>query len=386
MEAMHKRYVMFMQIMIAYIATAAWPIRTLFYTLICMLPVRNNFIRKLNIPGLKNYKTIENRRDPNYVVTEGVKFAALFWLARSKVTTDSNKNRHEAVLAENTRDYQRQLAILRAIAPNCHELGLGERQHTTKRQKLTHRFPRHFQGETSSQMFKSYRKLCADEGKHAICKERFTKSRPFFVKIGRESDRINCLCSLCGNWYGLKHALEKGLGKGEIRSDDLFSEFEDYIQDLRAESGFKTNVELFLKDENERLTFTVREYTSDQIADLLLERRDVFENHRLVRDADKRNSEIICSEYLTDPRAIVVDQDFSENMTIRHMRSPQGEFMKPVTFLLHVTIVRYLTHKFYLYTLMDDVEHKPEIPACALKKAVDHVQKQYDAYGRKGYP
>ena len=46
--------------------------------------------------------------------------------------------------------------------------------------------------------------------------------------------------------------------------------------------------------------------------------------------------------------------------------------------MVHVTIVRYLQEKYYLYTLADDPDHKPEVPALALQRAVKFIENKHN--------
>ena len=68
----------------------------------------------------------------------------------------------------------------------------------------------------------------------------------------RRKSRINCCCTICGNWYTMKHALERALGGAEIKSDDFFEEFEDYINELREKPEFNTCVEQFVVDKSKK--------------------------------------------------------------------------------------------------------------------------------------
>ena len=226
-------------------------------------------------------------------------------------------------------------------------------------------------------MWSDYKKMCVEEGITWLGKQRFIKSRPYFIKTGSESDRINCACDICGNFYSLKSGVERCLNKPDIKTDELFAEFDEYLQDIRNQCGYKTDIEQFQKLESGRTGLTKNMYTSGEIADLLKNTRKTFENHRTVRNNDKLFSKKVDAPYLNNPESAIFTMDFSENMTIRHMRSSQAEFMQPISFIIHVTIIQYLSEKIYLYTVSDELTHKPEIPGLALKFAVQHVQEKF---------
>merc|ERR1712127_153423 len=129
----------------SFISVSPWPIRTLIYSVLCMVPVANFFLRDLEIRGLTNYSTIEKRRNPVIKITDKVKHAALYWYTHSKVTTDTNKNRYEAILAPNHPDYHFQYSLLQCLTPNYQNGGLEAREHANKRKIVSYRFPKHFQ-------------------------------------------------------------------------------------------------------------------------------------------------------------------------------------------------------------------------------------------------
>lgn len=151
------------------------------------------------------------------------------------------------------------------------------------------------------------------------------------------------------------------------------------MSSLNEKTDFTTPVFLFEKDAKKRVIHVQKLFNGPEIASELQKIRIKFHKHRKVRDCANKNMAEVTEEYAYDKNAAILEQDYSMNASIRPMSSSQKQFMKPVSFLLHITILRYMGKKTYIYTTAERTTHPPEIPVMAVQFALNYLKSEYDA-------
>ena len=118
--------------------------------------------------------------------------------------------------------------------------------------------------------------------------------------------------------------------------------------------------------------------TSDEVADRLVKDKAKFIKHHNVWLAEKENWKQMQASYLKDKHTIVIGRDFSQNIACEAQLETQSMYMNRKSLMLHVSIIWYLEHKYYLYTGGNMAVHRPEIVLLALKRAVDFIESEHD--------